>query len=62
MSPGASAHTVTDMLHDPIARRLIADSRREELRRYAKPRALHESDDETSQPRNQRRLRRFFTG
>jgi hypothetical protein len=50
------------MLHDPTTRRLYAEARNQELRRYAKPRVLHEADDETTLPRTQRRLRRFFTG
>ncbi|HEY1597793.1 MAG TPA: hypothetical protein VGF74_20510 [Thermoleophilaceae bacterium] len=50
------------MLHDPTTRRLFAEARNQELRRYAKPRALHEADAETAQPRTGRRLRRLFTG
>jgi hypothetical protein len=50
------------MLHDPTTRRLIAESRNQELRRYAKPRALAELDGETAEPHKQRRLRRFFLG
>jgi hypothetical protein len=60
MSPHGSAPSVATMFHDPSTRQLFAESRREELRRHARPRVLQERDDDTHQPRAGFRLRRLF--
>jgi hypothetical protein len=61
MSKAVRGRTVPVMFHDPTSRRLIADARREELQRYAKPLASRDQDDEHARPsRALSRLRRLF--
>lgn len=61
MSPRRAARTVVIMFHDPTSRRLIAEARREELQRHAKPLAIRDPADEGHPPRARTRLRRLFS-